>query len=149
MMNIHIEDYWMDREDAFADEITDAIKENAIDLLRRINLLLPFMHNVDFEINPRTGTLVSSGWRPKSVNNATPGAAPKSKHVTGQAIDLYDPDGEIKTWCYENQDILARPEIDLYIEHPSATKGWLHAQSVPPKSQASLPIHQRRRWFYP
>lgn len=149
MMSIRLDDYWMDRDIAFADEITSDIRENAEDLIRRVNLLLPFMHNVDFELNPRTGTLISSGWRPESINRATPGAAAKSKHMTGQAIDLYDPDGDIKAWCYDNQDVLARPEIDLYMEHPSSTKGWTHLQSIPPKSQANLPAHSRRRWFYP
>jgi len=142
-------DYWMGRDSRYRADWSEDVKRNADELLRRVNLLLPFMKAVEFEANPETGSLVSSGWRPPAVNAGVPGAAIKSKHMTGQAIDLYDPDGELDAWCWDNQHILARPEIDLYQEHPSATKGWLHLQSVPPKSQAQFPLDARRRWFYP
>lgn len=142
-------DYWQGRDSQYRMDWSEEIKRNADDLLLRVNLLLPFMVGVDFEAHPVTRSLVSSGWRPPSVNAGIPNAAPRSKHMTGQAIDLYDPDGDLDAWCWNHSDILSRPEIDLYQEHPSATRGWLHLQSVPPKSQAHYPIQSRRRWFYP
>lgn len=145
---IALADYWMGRDRTHPRDLTEAVKSNAFALLQRVNRLLPLMTGVDFELNPRTGTLVSSGWRPPSINATTPGAAPKSLHMTGQAIDLYDPDGDIDDWCMSNQHVLARVDIDLYIEHPSQTKGWCHLQSVPPRSQARFEASLRRRWFY-
>ena len=79
---------------------------------------------VKFPNNPATGNGVSGqtlgGFRPQ---NATQGA-PKSSHKQGLAVDRYDPKGEIDAWCMANQDRLAAHGI--YIEHPSATKGWSH-----------------------
>ena len=48
-------------------------------------------------------------------------------------------EGEIDAWCMDHLDFLA--EAGLWLEHPSATKGWCHLQQVPPKSG--------RRVFYP
>jgi hypothetical protein len=59
--------------------------------------------------------------------------------MTGQAIDLADPDGDLDEWCLEHPDMLEL--YGLWQEHPSATKGWAHLQSVPPKSG--------KRCFYP
>lgn len=143
-----LQDYWQGREVAFAQELTPAIRRNAEDLLQRVNRLLALMTTVDFERHPRTGSLVTSGWRPAAVNAATPGAAPRSLHMSGQAVDLYDPDGDLDDWCMAHQHLLARLDIDLYLEHPSQTKGWCHLQSAPPKSQARFDVSVRRRWFY-
>lgn len=91
--------------------------------------------------------IVTSGWRPKSVNREVPGAAKFSHHMTGRAIDLADPDGDLDEWCFDHQHILT--ELELYLEHPAATKGWCHVQTIPPKSQEGFAREDRRRWFYP
>ena len=148
-MQITYEQYMMGRDKTHFAELTQAAIDNANDLLDRANRLLIYVRNADFETSPRTGTVVESGWRPPSLNATIPTAAPKSKHMTGQAIDIYDPYGEIKAWCWDNQHILGQLDIDLYMEHPAATKGWCHLQSVPPRSQANFPITARKRWFYP
>lgn len=66
-------------------------------------------------------------------------AAPRSKHLTGQAADIADADGKLKAW------LLAYPEhmesIGLWAEDASHTKGWVHLQSCPPASG--------KRWFIP
>ena len=59
--------------------------------------------------------------------------------MTGHAIDISDPEGDLDEWCLEHQDVLQT--IGLWMEHPSATKGWCHVQTIPPKSG--------RRCFYP
>ena len=82
---------------------------------------------------------VASGWRPPEVNAKTAGAALKSKHMTGHAIDLVDPDGDLDQWCLDNQSELEL--LQLWQEHPAATKNWCHLQSIPPKSG--------NRVFYP
>lgn len=55
-----------------------------------------------------------------------------SLHLAGAACDILDKDGSLAKWCLENEAVLAR--IGLWCEHPDYTKGWLHAQIMPPKS---------------
>lgn len=134
-----IEDYWMGRDRSHPQDMSPEIVRNAAHLLRRVNTLIAIMHDVAMETHPVTGNPISSGWRPPSINASTPNAAPRSRHMSGQAVDLYDPEGEIDAWCLEHQDMLS--EVCLWMEHPSATKGWSHLQSVPPRSG--------RRVFWP
>lgn len=88
--------------------------------------------------NPKTNSFVSSGWRPAPVNSSTPNAAPNSKHMTGQAIDIYDPDGELDDWLLTNYGQASLTALGLWMEHPSATKSWCHVQTVPPRSGARV-----------
>lgn len=138
---ISIQNYYMGRDLTYGDELTKDKVLNAGITVQRINaLILAFQAaGVALETNPKTKTPVSSGWRPAEINGATDGAAVRSKHMTCQACDLYDPEGEIDEWALAHPDVLAK--IGLWQEHPSATKGWAHFQTIPPKSG--------NRVFYP
>mgnify|MGYP001595559065 FL=1 len=127
---IMLPDYLMGREILNPGELTPEIMENAAETVRRANKLL-----TEFGEDRK----VASGWRPAAINAATPGAALKSKHMTGQAIDLADPEGDLDEWCMDHPEVLEN--IGLFQEHPSATKNWCHVQIVPPKSG--------KRIFYP
>lgn len=122
------------RDVKYAADLTDEIRENAAETVRRVNLLLAAMaaDGVPLEIDPQTGSLSHSGWRPPAVNAATPGAAKKSNHMRGKAVDLYDPRGRLDAWCMSNLPALER--IGLWLESPRATPGWCHVQTVPPGS---------------
>ncbi len=61
----------------------------------------------------------------------------KSKHLIGQAVDILDDKGELMEWCKLNQTILEA--VGLWCEE--GTVGWVHFQTVPPKSG--------RRFFNP
>lgn len=63
--------------------------------------------------------------------------APKSHHLTGEAVDILDMDGSLYDWCKANETLLA--EIELWMEERMG--GWVHFQTVPPKSG--------HRWFFP
>lgn len=63
----------------------------------------------------------------------------KSKHLSGQAVDVSDPNKELQRWCKANEDILE--DAGLWLEDFSATPNWVHFQCVPPKSG--------KRWFMP
>lgn len=63
----------------------------------------------------------------------------KSKHLSGEADDIFDPQRELQAWCKANEAKLA--EIGLWMEDFSATPTWVHFQVVPPKSG--------KRWFMP
>jgi len=56
----------------------------------------------------------------------------KSKHLFGEAADIYDPKKELQRWCVEHESELVA--IGLWCEDFSATKNWVHFQIVPPKS---------------
>ena len=129
------------RDVKYAAELTDGIRENAAETVRRVNLLLAAMaaDGVPLAVDPQTGSLSHSGWRPRAVNAATPGAAKKSKHMQGRADDLFDPRGLLDAWCLAHLDTLE--EIGLWLEHPDATPLWCHVQTVPPGSG--------RRVFHP
>lgn len=113
------------------------VAANALELLARVNALLSNASTEGIEAaqNPK----VNSGWRPASYNATIPNAAARSKHITGQAIDLADPEGVLDDWCVQHLESLEA--IGLWLEHPLATKNWCHLQSIPPKSG--------KRIFYP
>ena len=128
-------DYWMGRDTAHAAELTDAIRDNATELLGRVNLLLSWAYADDVRpaLDATTRTHVASGWRPQAINGATSNAAAKSRHLTGEAIDLRDNGTrDLARWCLKNLDALQ--EIGLWMEDPQWTPTWVHLQIVPPAS---------------
>lgn len=128
------DDYWMGRDRDYPP--SEALLRNADETVYRANLLLSRYYQAQPDAER---TKVTSGYRPAAINAQTPGAAQRSKHMTCQAVDLADPDGDLDEWCMAN--VIALEQIGLWQEHPSATKGWCHVQIVPPKSG--------KRVFYP
>jgi hypothetical protein len=124
------DDYFMGRDKTHYEEMTPAIESNAEITIQCVNALLAAFGE------DRT---VNSGWRPRAVNAATPGAAQFSKHMTGQACDLADPHGDLDEWAFAHPEVLEK--IGLWQEHPATTKNWAHFQIVPPRSG--------NRCFYP
>jgi hypothetical protein len=120
---ISITDYYMGRDAAHADELTDEMRWNAASTVDRVNQLLEAFGE---------SRKVNSGWRPQAINAKVPNAKPKSKHLTCQACDLNDDDGSLDAWCMANLQILER--IGLWLEHPDSTPRWTHWQIVPPGS---------------
>lgn len=110
------------------------VKNNAIDLLAKVNALLS-----EIQIIEAMDPIVNSGWRPAYYNKTVPNAAVNSKHITGQAVDIRDPDGALDEHLHTHFRLLIKH--GLWMEHPSATKGWCHLQCVPPRSG--------NRIFYP
>lgn len=134
-MIITLADYWMGRDKTHASELTPEIIANATETVKRANLLLPHLMaaGVTLDLHPN-GTLVSSGWRPAAINAGVPNAAARSKHMTGQAVDIYDPDGDIDDWLMTSAGIAAMSQIGIWLEHPSCTKNWSHWGITAPRS---------------
>ena len=115
-------------------EISESIKQNAVELLESVNqLMLEAQEDgVGFTINPKTKSYISGsgngGFRP---SNSTVGAS-KSKHKTGNGADIYDPERMFASWALANKGKLA--DAGLYIEDPRWTPSWLHLQNIPPNS---------------
>ena len=133
---ITLTDYFMGRDKRYPGDLTEAVEGNASELMRRVNLLLShaYQDGVQPALDAATGNHVASGWRPKSVNDATANAGENSRHITGRAIDLRDDPVKrpLARWCLANLDLLA--EIGLWMEDPQWTPSWVHLQSLPPGS---------------
>jgi len=134
---ITLEDYF--GHQSHVEPPSDEVQINARELLIRVNALLDVINESFPGIGAAMHPRVNSGWRPAAYNATVPGAAVKSKHITGQAIDLADPDGELDELLVNHQNLLVI--AGLWQEHPLATKNWMHVQSVPPRSG--------NRTFYP
>lgn len=133
---IILADYWMGRDAKYPAQLTDAITDNARELLGRVNLLLSWAiaDHVQPALDRTTGTHVASGWRPPAINDATSNAAHASRHLTGEALDLRDTGTrDLARWCLRNLDALE--EIGLWMEDPQWTPSWVHLQIVPPGSR--------------
>lgn len=138
---ITVQQYYMGRDIEYRLLLTPELRANAATTVHKANLLLDaaLAAGVYLDPDPVTGTLVSSGWRPPAVNANTPNAARRSKHMTCEAVDINDDNGELDEWCLSNLDYLE--EVGIWMEHPLATKGYTHWQILPPKSG--------NRIFYP
>lgn len=62
-----------------------------------------------------------------------------SKHLSAQAIDIFDPERDLQKWVVQNTTLIE--EIGLWMEDFKYTKNWIHFQTVPPKS--------KKRFFIP
>lgn len=121
--DISLSEYYMGRDKLYAEELSDAHRSSAAKMVAAANAVLEA-----FGSKRR----VTSGWRPASINAATKGAAPHSKHVLCQAIDLEDNNRELMNWCLNNPDVLER--IGVWVEDPRDTSTWVHFQIAPPPS---------------
>jgi len=133
---ITVADYFMGRRETHGLALSPEIERNAARTVEITNKLLAQAqtYGVVVKANPATGSQVSSGWRPPAINASTKGASPTSHHMTGRAVDLYDPDGELDEWLMSGIGMAAMEELGLWLEHPDATPGWCHLQIVPPGS---------------
>lgn len=132
---ITVEQYFMGRDKRYAAELTPQIRQNAVELLAKVNELLDqaAADGVAPGIDATTQTAVGSGWRPSGVNDKTANAAKASTHLTAQGIDLRDTkDRDLARWCLRNLDVLKR--LGLYAEDPRWTPSWVHLQNRAPRS---------------
>lgn len=109
---------------------TQEIDDNLQTLLTRVNVIREAWGK------PMT---VTSGLRSAADQQRINPNAPKSKHLIGAAVDIYDPDKDLQKWCKDNEQILA--DNQLWMEDFSATPNWCHFQIFSPKSG--------HRWFIP
>lgn len=101
-------------------EFTLEVMDNAQKLLDKVNAFLVEIGVKDVK--------VSSGFRPSAVNAATPGAAKKSAHLSGLAIDIEDPDGKLDELVVSKPDLLRK--YGLFVEDPKSTPKWCHIDCV-------------------
>jgi hypothetical protein len=118
---ITIHDYAMGRDELFPKE-WELVKDNAEKFLDQLNAFLA-------EAFPDHAFFIASGWRPESVNKATPGASVKSWHIKAMAIDLDDRDhflkDNLKPDINPGQAELLRKH-GLFMEHRDSCPDWCH-----------------------
>lgn len=98
-------------------ELTASVIKNAKSLLEKVNLALEYVG----QENPK----VSSGFRTRSVNQSLPNSAKMSAHMSGEAIDILDPSGDLDRLL--TRAVLEK--FDLYREDSEYTQGWCHLQT--------------------
>lgn len=117
--------------------LTQHAKECPLEVAQNAAILVTRVNNLLADLTcPHPDAGLRSGYRPPAYNATVPNAAPTSKHMTGQAVDLNDNDGDLDDWL---TDVLLE-KYQLWREHPSQTPSWAHLQMVGPKSG--------RRTFY-
>jgi hypothetical protein len=121
---ISVEEYLTQHGRGHESELTDEMLTHAKVVVDKANELLTLF-------GEERG--LRSGWRPQSVNDATPNAAHHSTHITCQAIDLDDDDRRLQEWCAADKGANLIP-LGLYMENPIATPNWTHVQIAPPGS---------------
>lgn len=136
---ITLEQYYKGRDKLYSADLTEEIKINAVETLRRANELLKRFYAANPNSYKTRGC--NSGWRPPAVNAATKNAAKKSSHMLAKAIDIGDDDERLDSWLMTPEGQKALTDIGLWMEHPSATPRWAHVQTSPPASG--------RRVFFP
>lgn len=80
---------------------------------------------------------VNSGYRPgrfnkklyKRPDGTWVDGAPRSAHLTCEAVDIADPNKAFAKWCLLNLHVLE--EAGLWMESPAATPSWVHLQIRP------------------
>lgn len=119
-------------------ELTDEVRAAAVVTVEKANLLLDVAAHdgVYASIDPETGTEQGSGWRPPSFNAGVKNAAKKSKHMTGEGLDIRDNRATrvLCRWAVSPGGRAALASIGLWCERPQWTPSWLHVQTVPPES---------------
>lgn len=103
-------------------ECTSAVRASAADLAERVSKLLDALG-----VKPS----ISSGFRTAEANRKAGGSA-NSAHLTGQAVDLYDPKGTLAAAI--NRDVSILATYDLYCENTNFTFGWVHLSTRGPPS---------------
>lgn len=111
------------------DDFDDEIRDNAFELIRRINAL-GFEPPMLFSSCLRSKKVHERIYKEKGVPaDKIPWG---SKHLSGKAVDVADPKNILKDWLSKNVDKLEWNE--LWCEDFMSTPGWVHFQSEPPKS---------------
>lgn len=115
------------------DDLSDELKSNLNELLTALNL---------FRKEYGKPMYVTSGYRPASINSATPGASKKSAHMTLQACDFNDASGDIFEFIKNDPSVLER--CGLYMENPGWTPTWIHLQVRSASKRIFLPYADGR-----
>lgn len=80
--------------------------------------------------------LVTSGLRTPQMQLQINPTAKNSAHLSGEAVDISDPDGIIWGWLMDNMELLE--DVGIYLEDKSYCKRWVHCQIRVPNSKSRV-----------
>lgn len=115
-MSISKSEVLMGRDKKYPQDYTQEISDNIDKLLESLN---------KFRNEYAKPMIVSSGFRPPSLNKAI-GGATKSAHCLGLACDFKDSDGRLAQFAIEMDKQGKLKEWGLWLENPEKTPGWVH-----------------------
>lgn len=130
-----------DKSIQFKKEVTPELLEN---LQKTVDIINQFLKHVGI-----VNEIVSSGFRPVSVNEMTVNSAKKSNHILGLAVDLKDVNHNIFKAILKPENLAKAQELGIYFEDARATKTWIHMQIVPPKSGKRIFKPNLNEWTDP
>lgn len=109
---------------------TRKFKVADIDLVTKRNLqdLIDKVNALGYTPSMRASSCLRSIEDQQRINPKAMG----SSHLYGCAIDIKDPNGELKVWVKKNKSKLV--ELGLWCESPEYTVGWIHLQTIRPAS---------------
>ena len=107
---------------------------NIGELVSKVNALFLLF---EAHIGKNFPAIVTSGYRTPAINRSIKGAAKRSKHMSGQAVDIRDTDGVFAKYLLSGAGALAMIKCGLVLEHPNYTEGWVHLQTVSVESGAN------------
>ncbi len=99
------------------------IQRNIVELQTRLNVVRLYYG---------APMIVTSGYRTFEDQMRINPKSPRSRHLSGKAADIHDPDRILQAWILKNPYILERAR--LWCEDFSDTPTWVHFQSEPPRS---------------
>lgn len=118
---ITLQDYLMGRD--VKDPLTVTQMRSAIDIVIKLG---------ELEESYATPLVLTSGYRPVSINSHIPGAVHGDAHERCCGVDLHDPDHRLSDWCLSHINELER--IGFWMESPQSAKNHVHLQTYAPKS---------------
>jgi hypothetical protein len=113
---IQLHQYLQGRDKSYPAYYNSQIELNAVRFLAVLN---PFLSEIGI-LSPS----ITSGWRPKPINDLCHGA-PNSYHLRGRAVDLLDDaEGSLDLKIRKRPDLLKK--YGLWLEDPLHTPRWVH-----------------------
>lgn len=104
-------------------------EKNGLEIIRRVNLLAEL---IEKRCGVKLPPVPLVRWLRTEMQNEAVGGVKNSPHLTGEAIDIKDPNFIISQYILNNVDLLK--EVGLYMENPyfcvSKATGntWIHLQ---------------------
>lgn len=110
-------------------------EKNGLEIIRRVNLLA---EKIEERYGIKLPAVPLVRWLRNEMQNEAVGGVKNSPHLTGEAMDIKDPNFIISQYILNNLDILK--EVGLWMENPyycvskATGNNWIHLQ-IRPASQ--------------
>jgi hypothetical protein len=116
--------------------LTKENQSNLMDLLEKVNKIrLAYGKPMTVTSCIRTKAKQIEVYKAKGITDLSK-IPMNSPHISCEAADFSDPNGEIDAWVDQNQALLE--SLDMWQEHPDSTSNWCHLD-IRSREQKSRP----------